>query len=467
MLESLTIPLPSPSGDLPDLVFIGTGYLGATHAICFAALGHQVLGLEKDEAKVAKLNGGELPFSEPHLEELLHTALASGRLRFTSSYQEAADFGDVHFLCVGTPQQRHGRAADLRYLHEATRALAPLLQRKALIVGKSTVPVGTAAQIGRSIAELSPHPDLVDVAWSPEFLREGFAVQDVLRPDRLVFGTRSEPALTRLRGAYQALYDLAAHEGRELPTIVTSPETAELTKLAANSFLATKISFINAMADVCDASGGDVTALAAGLGLDPRIGPGFLRAGIGFGGGCLPKDIRAFQASAAALGVGESLRFLEEIDLVNQRRCSKVLELARRATDGLKDRRIAVLGATFKPDSDDIRDSPALLLIGELAAAGASVRVYDPAGMDNARRAVPGVHYAPTMMDAVQDAELVCLFTEWDEFRTADPHALAEAVHSRRIIDGRNCLDPERWRAAGWTYLALGRPATAAAGNTI
>lgn len=455
------LPLLGPN-DLPRLVFIGTGYLGATHAICFAALGHRVLGVDQDEAKVAKLNDGEPPFSEPHLEDLLHTALASGRLRFTSSYQEAADFGDVHFLCVGTPQQRQGLAADLRHLHEAVRSLVPLLRREALIVGKSTVPAGTADRIRQSVGELVPDPGLVKVAWSPEFLREGLAVQDVLRPDRLVFGTYNAEALDTLHQAYQALYHLAAHEGRDLPTITTTPATAELIKLAANSFLATKISFINAMADVCEAAGADVTDLATGLGLDPRIGREFLSSGIGFGGGCLPKDIRAFQANAEALGAGESLRFLHEIDLINQRRQATVLRLAERVTGGLAGRHVAVLGVTFKPGSDDIRESPALRLISEFVAAGASVRVYDPEGMDNARREVPHAQYAPTMADALHRAELVCLLTEWDEFRTADPAALGEFVCFRRVIDGRNCLDPERWRAAGWEYLAWGRPLVSA-----
>ncbi len=451
------------SDDLPNLVFIGTGYLGATHAICFAALGHHVLGVDQDEAKVAKLNAGELPFSEQHLEGMLHAALASGRLRFTSSYPEAADFGHVHFLCVGTPQRRQGGAADLSHLYEAASSLAPLLRREALIVGKSTVPAGTTDRVTQWIGELTPEPGLVKVAWSPEFLREGLAVQDVLRPDRLVFGTQDAHALDMLRHAYQALYHLAVHERRDLPTITTTPATAELIKLAANSFLATKISFINAMADICEAAGADVIDLATALGFDPRIGRDFLNAGIGFGGGCLPKDIRAFQANADDLGVGESLRFLHEIDLINQRRQTTVLRLAERTAGGLAGRRIAVLGVTFKPGSDDIRESPALRFIGELVAAGALVQVYDPMGMDNARQQAPQAHYAPTMVDAVHQAELVCLLTDWDEFRTARPTALGELVRCRRIIDGRNCLDAEQWRAAGWEYLAWGRSSGSAA----
>jgi UDPglucose 6-dehydrogenase len=456
-----------PSGaPRPRLTFLGTGYLGATYAICFAELGYEVLGFDIDEPKIGKLAGGEVPFHEPGLDELLRKNLAAGRLRFTTSYEEVAEFGDVHMICVGTPQRADGMNADLSYVESAVVNLAPHLKRKALIVGKSTVPVGTAEWIEQLVRKYAPETSEVEVAWSPEFLQEGFAVEDVLRPNRIILGAKSDWAVSMLYSAHKGVFDLAATEDREVPVVVTDFATAELVKVAANAFLATKISFINAMAEVCEAAGADVTMLAKSIGYDARIGNKFLRAGVGFGGGCLPKDIRAFQARAQELGVGEALRFLHEVDLINQRRRSRVVQLAAELLDrpsgpagpDLSGVRVAVLGATFKPNSDDVRDSPALSVVRKLARCGAEVSVYDPEGVENAKRDVPDVTYAKSIADAVTGAALVCVLTEWEEFRNADPATLGELAVSRKVIDGRNCLDQSLWVAAGWEYRGMGRP---------
>ncbi|GAA1878942.1 UDP-glucose dehydrogenase family protein [Asanoa iriomotensis] len=456
-----------PSGSArPRLTFLGTGYLGATYAICYAELGYEVLGVDVDEQKIAGLASGVVPFHEPGLDELLRRNLAAGRLRFSTDYQDAAEFGDVHFICVGTPQRADGMGADLTYVESSVVNLAQHLTRKALIVGKSTVPVGTAEWIEQLVGKHAA-PELgVEVAWSPEFLQEGFAVEDVLRPNRIVVGVKSDWSNGLLYAAHKGVFDLAATEDREVPLVITDFSTAELVKVAANAFLATKISFINAMAEVCEVAGGDVTQLARAIGYDPRIGNRFLQAGVGFGGGCLPKDIRAFQARAQELGAGEALRFLHEVDLINLRRRTRVLNLAaellgRRsgpAGPDLSGARIAVLGATFKPNSDDIRDAPSLAVAGLLLKAGADVRVYDPEGMDNAKKAAPDLTYEPTLNDAVRDADLVCVLTEWADFRNADPIAVGELVAGKKVIDGRNCLDPALWSQAGWVYRGMGRP---------
>ncbi|MFC7544804.1 UDP-glucose dehydrogenase family protein [Plantactinospora sp. GCM10030261] len=474
----MTIPYPTtqpvpfgtvspPSGAArPRLTFLGTGYLGATYAICFAELGYEVMGVDVDADKIASLSAGEVPFHEPGLDELLRRNLASGRLRFSTSYQEAAGFGDVHFICVGTPQRADGMGADLSYVENSVTSLAQHLNRKALIVGKSTVPVGTAEWIEQLVGKHTETDLGIEVAWSPEFLQEGFAVEDVLRPNRIVVGVKSEWANNMLYSAHKGVFDLAATEDREVPLVVTDFATAELVKVAANAFLATKISFINAMAEVCEVAGGDVTQLARAIGYDPRIGNRFLQAGVGFGGGCLPKDIRAFQARAQELGAGEALRFLHEVDLINTRRRNRVLQLAadllgRRygpAGPDLSGTRIAVLGATFKPNSDDVRDAPSLAVAALLRKAGADVRVYDPEGIDNARKAQPELTYEASMADAARNADLICVLTEWADFRNADPVALGELVAGRRVIDGRNCLDPHLWAQAGWEYRGMGRP---------
>ncbi|WP_446213937.1 UDP-glucose dehydrogenase family protein [Micromonospora sp. IBSANI012] len=437
----------------PKLTVIGTGYLGATHAVCMAVLGYQVLGVDIDPHKIERLAAGDMPFFEPGLPELLVKALDSGRLTFTTSLDEAADFGDVHFLCVGTPQLAGSYAADLRHVEAAVTTLARSVRRRALIVGKSTVPVGTAARLADLMRAVSPAGDSVELAWNPEFLREGFAVDDTMRPDRLVFGVSSRWAEQRLREVFAPVIDQGS------PVLVTDPRTAELVKVAANGFLATKISYINAMAEVCEASGADVHDLAAALGLDDRIGRRFLRPGLGFGGGCLPKDIRAFMHRAEELGVGQAVTFLREVDGINQRRRGRMVDLVRELAGGdLRGVRVAALGAAFKPNSDDIRDSPALDVASALHQAGARVRVFDPVAIDNARRACPALEYGDSAFDVATGADVVVLLTEWTQFREIDPAALRTVVAKPRIVDGRHALDPARWREAGWEYRALGRP---------
>ncbi|MFI1799579.1 UDP-glucose dehydrogenase family protein [Streptomyces sp. NPDC020379] len=434
------------------LTVIGTGYLGATHAVCMAELGHEVLGVDVDPEKIGALRAGRVPFYEPELAELLAEHTASGRLRFTTSYEEAAEFGQVHFLCVGTPQREGSDAADLTYVDAVVEALGPHLTRPALVAGKSTVPVGTAARLARRLAELAPAGSRAELAWNPEFLREGFAVRDTLRPDRLVLGVRSATAEALLREVYAPV--IAAGT----PVVTTDFPTAELVKTAANAFLATKISFINAMAELCEAADADVSVLARAIGHDERIGARFLRAGVGFGGGCLPKDIRAFMARAEELGTGRSLAFLREVDAINLRRRDRVVELARELCGGsLPGRRVAVLGAAFKPESDDIRDSPALNVAARLQLGGADVSVYDPKAMDNARKTHPPLSYALSAEDAVRGADVVLHLTEWREFRELDPAALAPLARHPRIVDGRGALDAAAWTAAGWDFHALGR----------
>ncbi|WP_030690387.1 UDP-glucose/GDP-mannose dehydrogenase family protein [Streptomyces globisporus] len=437
------------------ITVIGTGYLGATHAAAMAELGFEVLGLDVVPEKIEMLSAGRVPMYEPGLEELLAKHVAgiegsSGRLRFTTSWEEVGAFGDVHFVCVNTPQKHGEYACDMSYVDAAFASLAGVVRDGALVVGKSTVPVGSAERL----AELLPEG--VDLAWNPEFLREGFAVQDTLHPDRIVVGVRGfgERAEKTLREVY------AVPVGDGSPFVVTDFPTAELVKTAANSFLATKISFINAMAEVCEAAGGDVAKLAEAIGHDDRIGAKFLRAGIGFGGGCLPKDIRAFMARAGELGADQALTFLREIDSINMRRRGQMVEMAREALGGstFLGRRVAVLGATFKPDSDDVRDSPALNVAGQIHLQGGQVTVYDPKGMENARRVFPTLGYASSALEAVRGADVVLHLTEWREFRELDPAELAEVAAARVVLDGRNALDGERWRAAGWTYRAMGRP---------
>ena len=435
----------------PRLSVIGTGYLGATHAACMAELGFEVIGLDVDPAKVDLLQGGRVPFYEPGLDEVLARNIAAGRLRFTTSFEEAAQGADVHFICVGTPQAAGAQRADMSQVYGSVASLAPHLKDGDLVVGKSTVPVGTAADLAETLGRTAPAD--VEIAWNPEFLREGFAVQDTLHPDRLVVGVRSERAEQVLREVYAPIIA----EG--VPFLVTDFPTAELVKVAANSFLATKISFINAMAEVCEAAGADVVRLAEAIGYDPRIGNRFLAAGLGFGGGCLPKDIRAFMARAGEIGAQEAVTFLREVDEINLRRRAHTVELARTLLGGsFRGRRVTVLGATFKPDSDDVRDSPSLDVAVAISNAGADVVVHDPKGLVNAERVYPHLTYQADLHQALADAELVVHGTEWREYRDIDPSDIADVVAGRIVIDARNTLDPARWRQAGWTYRALGRP---------
>jgi UDPglucose 6-dehydrogenase len=419
-----------------------------------AELGHDVIGVDVDPGKVAKLSSGEIPFYEPGLADALQANLASGRLRFTTDYAVAAEFADIHFLGVGTPQKKGEYGADLRAVHAVIDELAPRLTRPSVIVGKSTVPVGTAAELLTRARRLAPAGVDVEVAWNPEFLREGFAIHDTLHPDRIVVGVGpgSTCAETVLRNLYARLID----EG--VPYLVTDLQTAELVKVSANAFLATKISFINAIAEVCEAADADVGLLADALGHDPRIGRQFLNAGLGFGGGCLPKDIRAFMARAGELGANQALTFLREVDSINMRRRTRMVELATAACGGsLLGANIAVLGAAFKPDSDDVRDSPALNVAGMLQLNGAAVNVYDPKAMDNSRRLFPTLNYAASVEEACDRADAVMVLTEWREFVDIEPGELAGAVRARVVVDGRNCLDHRNWIEAGWTVHVLGR----------
>jgi UDPglucose 6-dehydrogenase len=394
------------------------------------------------------LRQGKVPFFEPGLEELLKAEVDSGRLTFTTDFSELADC-DVHFICVGTPQKKDSLAADLTYVDASVAAVAPHAKAGSLIVGKSTVPVGTANRLATMLQELNPS---VELAWNPEFLREGFAVEDTLRPNRLVVGVTSERAEEILKEVYAPLL------ANQVPWIKADLPTAELVKVAANSFLATKISFINAMAEICEAAGGDVTVLAQAIGHDPRIGSRFLQAGIGFGGGCLPKDIRAFMARSEELGARQSLEFLREIDSINLRARQRMIDLVRSDLGlDLKSKKIAVLGAAFKPDSDDVRDSPALDIASQISAAGAHVSVHDPKAIEPARRRFPHLLYSSAIDECVAEADVILHLTEWKMYREIDPSEMKTKVRQAIIIDGRNALDREKWVAAGWKFRALGR----------
>lgn len=456
------------------LTVIGTGYLGATHAAAMAELGHEVLGVDVDPAKIEALSAGQVPFYEPGLPELLKKHVESGRLRFTTDYDEAVEFANVHFVGVGTPQVKGSYAADVRYVNSAITELAKRVVGKHLVFGKSTVPVGTAPRLqelgAKIIAErAAENEELADtsleIAWNPEFLREGFAVKDTLEPDRVVLGT-PKPGMI-VNGAGQTVNSIAEESLRECfapiferdtPFIVTDTATAELVKVSANAFLATKISFINAVSEICEVTGADVTTLADAIGMDPRIGRRFLNAGLGFGGGCLPKDIRAFMARAGELGVDQALTFLREVDAINMRRREKAVDEVRHSFGGsLLGHTVTVLGAAFKPNSDDVRDSPALSIAGSLSLAGASVIVYDPQAMDNAKKVFPTLEYATSIDDALEGTEMVVVATEWQQFRDIDPVAAKELVKRPVVLDGRNCLPAADWREAGWEVNCLGR----------
>ena len=438
---------------------IGTGYLGAVHAVCMAHLGHTVLAYDVDEEKIAALSAGRTPLYEPGLEELLEDSLATGRLTFTSDLSAIAD-ADVHFICVGTPQSPGENRADLTYVYAAADALGPHLREDALVVGKSTVPVATAERLRRRIAKAAGRKaSQVRLVWNPEFLREGFAIEDTLTPDRFVYGV-AKPGTAEADADVALLDSIYARSlATGTPRLVMDYPSAELVKVAANAFLATKISFINAMSEVCEAAGGDVVALAEAIGHDDRIGHKFLGAGVGFGGGCLPKDIRAFMARAGELGADQALTFLREVDALNLRRRARMVDLAREACGGtLHGRTVAVLGAAFKPNSDDIRDSPALDVAEMIQAAGGTVRVHDPRALPVARAHRPGPDYVDTVEEAVAGSHVVLHLTEWQEYRDLDPSTLTTSAAHPVVIDGRNKLDPARWRAAGWSYRALGRP---------
>ncbi|PXW35640.1 UNVERIFIED_CONTAM: UDPglucose 6-dehydrogenase [Williamsia faeni] len=435
----------------------GCGYLGATHAACLAELGHEVLGVDVDEAKVAGLQNGELPFYEPGLPDVLRRNLAAGRLQFTTDYDRAAAFAEVHFLGVGTPQKKGEYAADLRHVYAVIDELAPRLSGDHLIIGKSTVPVGTSEELKRRARSASGDGAEITIAWNPEFLREGHAVDDTLRPDRIVLGIDSSDSAGSAEAQVRDLYSAILATGT--PFLVTDLATAELVKVSANAFLATKISFINAISEVCEASGADVSMLADAIGFDDRIGRRFLNAGLGFGGGCLPKDIRAFMARAGELGADQALTFLREVDSINMRRRTAMVELTTEVCGNtLLGKNIAVLGAAFKPESDDVRDSPALNVAGQLQLKGAAVSVFDPKAIDNSRKVFPTLTYADSVHEACRQADAVLVLTEWTEFVHMDPAALRPLVRNMNVIDGRRCLDAGAWRRAGWSYSSLGGP---------
>jgi UDPglucose 6-dehydrogenase len=429
------------------LTVFGLGYLGATHAACMAELGHDVLGVEVDSDRLTKLTQVQPPFYEPGLSELLGKHLSSGGLQLTDSYERAADWGDAFFIAVGTPQKTGEKSADLSHVEAVIDRLVPLLTRDALIFGKSTVPVGTAQMLADRSEDLAKDV-LVEIAWNPEFLREGHAIVDTLHPDRLVLGRTPGGSAESVA---REIYSPILAEGT--PFIVTDTATAELVKASANAFLATKISFINAIAEVCSVAGADVRAVADAIGLDARIGRRFLNAGLGFGGGCLPKDIRAFMARAGELGASEALSFLREVDTINMRQRTRIVDLTRRVCGGsLLGARVAVLGAAFKPESDDVRDSPALNVAAQIQLQGAAVKVYDPRAMENSRKVFPTLNYVDSAVTACDSADVVLLLTEWTEFVDLDPGALGEVVNRPVIIDGRLCLDTIKWRDAGWEY---------------
>ncbi|MEV8213197.1 UDP-glucose/GDP-mannose dehydrogenase family protein [Leifsonia sp. NPDC077715] len=447
----MTAPKKTKDQPAPRISVIGTGYLGATHAAAMAELGFDVVGVDTDPRKVEELKEGRAPFFEPGLPELIRRNVAAGRLTFTTDLAEAVAVSDVHFICVGTPQQSGSFAANLSYVEAAARGIAENLTHDGLIVGKSTVPVGTGARLRAIVADAVPAGIGVELVWNPEFLREGKAVEDTLSPDRLVFGGTSAQAEATLR----RIYEKPIAEGS--PVLVADLPTAELVKVSANAFLATKISFINAIAEVCDAAGADVSLLADALGHDKRIGRQFLNAGLGFGGGCLPKDIRALMHRSNELGAHGAVGLLQQVDEINMGRRQRVIDLALKALGGsVLNRRIGVLGAAFKPHTDDVRDSPALNVAAALHLRGAQVVVYDPQARETAQRLFPTLGYADSMEEALTGADLTVVLTEWDEFTTADPTALAAIVRGRSVIDGRNCLDASAWNRAGWSVYAMG-----------
>ncbi|MGV8913420.1 MAG: UDP-glucose dehydrogenase family protein [Rhodoglobus sp.] len=428
---------------------IGCGYLGAVHASSLAKLGHDVVGIDIDQAKVDLLALAKAPFYEPGLPELLSETLATGKLTFTTDMSLARGAA-VHFIAVGTPQRKDSNAVDLTAVESAFDGIIAHLSPGDVVVGKSTVPVGTAERLAARIEAVGAH-----LAWNPEFLREGYAVKDTISPDRLVYGVRpgDDHSVEMLDKVYATVL------AQEIPRVITDFATSELVKVAANAFLATKISFINAMAEVAEVTGADVTQLADAIGYDQRIGRRFLNAGLGFGGGCLPKDIRGFMARASELGAGDALNFLGEVDAINLRRRERMVDLCREVLGGtIEGANIAILGLAFKPDSDDVRDSPALDVAARLAELGGHVRATDPQAIETSRHLRPGLDYVATAVEAARDADVILVLTEWREYRDIDPNDLGSVVSVRAILDGRNCLNPVQWREAGWTYRALGRP---------
>jgi UDPglucose 6-dehydrogenase len=449
--ELADAPVTAPRTTAPRISVVGTGYLGATHAAAMAEMGFEVIGVDNDPAKAKALSEGRVPFFEPGLPELIRKHVESGRLRFTTDIAEATALSDVHFICVGTPQQRGSNAANLNYVQEATRQVAKNLTHDGLIVGKSTVPVGTGQALREMILEHVPEGIETEIIWNPEFLREGKAVDDTLTPDRIVLGGTSDASEALMREVY------AIPIATGTPVIVCDLPTAELVKVSANAFLATKISFINAIAEVCDAAGADVNVLADALGHDVRIGRQFLNAGLGFGGGCLPKDIRALIHRSSELGATKAASLLQQVDEINMAQRQQVIDMAIEACGGsVLNRRIGVLGAAFKPLTDDVRDSPALNVAAALHLRGAQVVVYDPEANETAQKMFPTLIYADSIEEAATNSDALLVLTEWNEFKDVEPSSLIDLVASPVIIDARNCLDAHAWRSAGWTLTGLG-----------
>lgn len=433
------------------IAVLGLGYLGATHAACMAELGHEVIGVETDTTRRQMLENRQLPFYEPGLGELIDRHVSNGSFKITESYADAVEFSNVFFIAVGTPQKKGENGADLRYVYSAVDQLVMQLENDATIFGKSTVPVGTTGELRTRVKNglANRERDLsVEIAWNPEFLREGFAIEDTLHPDRIVIGVDTEgTAANTLREIYAPILENGT------PIVMTDTATAELVKVSANAFLATKISFINAIAEVCEAAGADVKAVSEAIGYDARIGRKYLNAGIGFGGGCLPKDIRAFIARSGELGAAEALSFLREVDNINMRRRTRIVDLSRKILgSNFIGARVAVLGAAFKPDSDDVRDSPALNIAGQIQLQGASVTVYDPRAISNSKALFPTLEYASDVDNACLGADLVLVLTEWAEFVQLDPMGLDKLVRQKNIIDGRMCLEQAKWVESGWRY---------------
>ncbi|WP_031074225.1 UDP-glucose dehydrogenase family protein [Streptomyces sp. NRRL WC-3742] len=434
---------------------IGCGHLGASHAAAMAELGHEVVGVEIDPDKCAILATGASWFYEAGMDDLLAKHVPTGRLRFTTSLAEAAAFADVHFLAVGTPLRADGQGYDVSQVLGAAEQLVPLLTRPATIIGKSTVTVGTVARLQQIITERAG-VEGIELVWNPEFLREGHAVADSLFPDRILVGLSSPTALATVEQVYAPIMARG-----DIEMVVTDPATAEVAKSAANAFLATKISYINAMAQVCDLTGANIDDVAHVMGIDKRIGHGGMRAGLGYGGGCLPKDVAAFAHAVTLLGATDATGLLDAVQAVNRSRMDTAVQLVTRAVGRpLAGLTIGYLGAAFKAGTSDVRDSPALRLADRLHDLGATVRVHDPESLDNARHSHPHLAFAPTALDAVSGADLVVIATEWGQY-TRDPKlpvAAADRTPARTVVDVRNALDAEPWLAAGWTVHQMGRP---------
>ena len=431
---------------------IGCGYLGAVHAASMAELGHDVIGIDVDQARIDTLARGKAPFHEPGFDELLQKNAA--RLTFTTAMAAVKD-ARVHFVAVGTPQASDG-SADMGYVNSAIEGLLSFIGEGHLVVGKSTVPVGTAERLSEQVTSTG-----AVLMWNPEFLREGFAVQDTLSPDRLVYGIPEGNSGEWATATLDALYEQILATGT--PRLLMNFATAELVKVSANAFLATKISFINAMAEIAEVTGANVTQLADAIGHDARIGRRFLNAGVGFGGGCLPKDIRGFVARAEELGVGQSLSFLRDVDAINLRRRARVLDILVEELGDLTGKTIAVWGMAFKPDSDDIRDSPALDITESLARAGAKVVAADPAALEPAQRRLAqsglsdSISLTVDHLEAARNADALVIATEWKQFSEASPLEVAGLLATALVIDGRNCLDSDAWKKAGFRYRGMGR----------